>query len=100
MLTVERTRCRKQELEIERRRKQIDESNEFIKKLQSELEDARQTASGVKWELRENEIKSIRDEEIVYYKMQLSGLEAKLKKVLIILIMFLNFFLLIEANGS
>lgn len=83
MLSVERARCKTQELEIERRRRQIEESSDFIKKLQTELEDARQTASGVKWELRENEIKSMRDDEVIYYKIQLSGLEAKLKKVFV-----------------
>lgn len=81
MLAIEMTRCKTQEMEIERSRRQLEESNEFIKKLQAELESARQIASGVKWELRENEMKSSREAEIVQYKSQITSLEAKLKRV-------------------
>lgn len=88
MLSVERARCKTQENEIELRRKQIDESNDIIKRLQDELENARQIASGVKWEIRENEIKSKRDDEVIFYKMKLSGLEAKLKEVSFIFFCF------------
>uniref|UniRef100_A0A915DG23 Uncharacterized protein n=1 Tax=Ditylenchus dipsaci TaxID=166011 RepID=A0A915DG23_9BILA len=80
MLSIEKTRNKTQEREIERRRKQLEESTDFIKKLQADLEDARLTANGVKWQLKENEIKSMTETEIIHYRAQVSGLEAKLKR--------------------
>uniref|UniRef100_A0A915DEF5 Uncharacterized protein n=1 Tax=Ditylenchus dipsaci TaxID=166011 RepID=A0A915DEF5_9BILA len=65
MLSIEKTRNKTQEREIERRH----------------LEDARLTANGVKWQLKENEIKSMTETEIIHYRAQVSGLEAKLKRL-------------------
>src|SRR4051812_22788898 len=66
------------EREIERRRKQLDDSTDVIRKLQEELEDAKRTASGVKWELRENELKSMSESEVTRCRAQITTLEAKL----------------------
>lgn len=81
MLVIEKNRCQNQEREICRRRAQLEESTLCIKKLQAELENARQISNGVQWELRENEIKSLSESEISQYRTKISGLEAKLKRV-------------------
>ncbi|KAI1725392.1 hypothetical protein DdX_02050 [Ditylenchus destructor] len=58
MLLIERSRSKTQEREIDRRRKQLEESTDLIRKLQTDLDESRRVASGVKWELRENEIRA------------------------------------------
>jgi len=72
MLSIEQARSKTQEREIDRRRKQLEEITELIQRLQSELEDTRRVASGVKWELRENELRSLNEAEIIHYRWALT----------------------------
>uniref|UniRef100_A0A914HAE1 CNH domain-containing protein n=1 Tax=Globodera rostochiensis TaxID=31243 RepID=A0A914HAE1_GLORO len=78
LISREKARNQLQQLEIERRQQQLEESTNTIRRLQEELE-ARKTANDVRWELEESET-SKSEAEIVDLRGKITGLEERLKK--------------------